>query len=73
MDPSRAHLDVVLGLLLDARERGVSGPEFVEKGAGWRFGASIFVLRKGGWRITSKREFGRVWRYTLNAKDWGPR
>lgn len=67
MAPTTEHLDRVFNLLLEAGSRGVTGPEFVEKNAGWRFGACIFVLRKKGWKISSQREAGRVWRYTMDA------
>lgn len=67
MDPTRCHLDAVLGALMDAKLDGVTGPQLVEVG-GWRFGASIHTLRRQGWPIESKCEEGRIWRYTLTGR-----
>ena len=70
MDPTRAHVDAVLGALLDAQKTGkrLSGPELVDIG-GWRFGAVIFHLRNAGYpNIKSARRAGRIWEYWLEPE-----
>lgn len=60
----------VLEMLKAARSVGVTNTE-LNRQAGFRYGARIWELRDEGYTITSVREQGGLWRFTLAPQDWG--
>lgn len=59
---------LLLSLLEDAGEVGITTAEILQAGVGSRYGARILELRKAGHQITSERIRDGAWLYKLDTE-----
>lgn len=56
---------LLLHLLQEAGDRGLTTAEIIQAGVGSRYGARLLELRKEGWVVEAERVRDGSWRYRL--------